>query len=391
MLKSVDYILTTHTGSLPRGKELNDLLIADEAGEKVDQAKLNDLVEKRVAHVMEKQRWAGVSVANDGEQGRVGFQTYLPKRMSGFGGESKRPFGQEWIQLPLYTEKFMARLPKTGKVFGCPEAIADIKYTDKEAIKKEIARFKKHAAEIKPPFPELFFAEPSPGIIACTMLNAFYPSYEAYLDAIAREIHYEYRSIVDAGFILQIDAPDLAMERVLLFQDKTEAEFVKLVELQIAALNKALHGIPPDRVRLHICWGNWEGPHIFDIGLEPLLEAFYQAKVGAIGIEFANARRQHEYAALKKHKFPDNLILIPGVIDSKINLVEHPEVVAQRIEQAVAAIGDRERVIAGVDCGFGTFAGWEWVAEDVVWLKLKTLREGADIASKRLWGKKAAA
>ena len=391
MLKSVDYILTTHTGSLPRGKELNDLLIADEAGEKVDQAKLNDLVEKRVAHVMEKQRWAGVSVANDGEQGRVGFQTYLPKRMSGFGGESKRPFGQEWIQLPLYTEKFMARLPKTGKVFGCPEAIADIKYTDKEAIKKEIARFKKHAAEIKPPFPELFFAEPSPGIIACTMLNAFYPSYEAYLDAIAREIHYEYKSIVDAGFILQIDAPDLAMERVLLFQDKTEAEFVKLVELQIAALNKALHGIPPDRVRLHICWGNWEGPHIFDIGLEPLLQAFYQAKVGAIGIEFANARRQHEYAALKKHKFPDNLILIPGVIDSKINLVEHPEVVAQRIEQAVAAIGDRERVIAGVDCGFGTFAGWEWVAEDVVWLKLKTLREGADIASKRLWGKKAAA
>ena len=391
MLKSVDYILTTHTGSLPRGKELNDLLIADEAGEKVDQAKLNDLVEKRVAHVMEKQRWAGISVANDGEQGRVGFQTYLPKRMSGFGGESKRPFGQEWIQLPLYTEKFMARLPKTGKVFGCPEAIADIKYTDKEAIKKEIARFKKHAAEIKPPFPELFFAEPSPGIIACTMLNAFYPSYEAYLDAIAREIHYEYKSIVDAGFILQIDAPDLAMERVLLFQDKTEAEFVKLVELQIAALNKALHGIPPDRVRLHICWGNWEGPHIFDIGLEPLLQAFYQAKVGAIGIEFANARRQHEYAALKKHKFPDNLILIPGVIDSKINLVEHPEVVAQRIEQAVAAIGDRERVIAGVDCAFGTFAGWEWVAEDVVWLKLKTLREGADIASKRLWGKKAAA
>ncbi len=391
MLKSVDYILTTHTGSLPRGKELNDLLIADEAGEKVDQTKLNDLIEKRVAHVMEKQRWAGVSVANDGEQGRVGFQTYLPKRMSGFGGESKRPFGQEWIQLPLFTEKFMARIPKTGKVFGCPEAIADIKYTDKEAIKKELARSKRHAAEIKPPFVEMFFAEPSPGIIACTMLNAHYKSYGDYLDAIAREMNYEYKAVVDAGFILQIDAPDLAMERVLLFQDKTEAEFVKLVELQIAALNKALQGIPPDRVRLHICWGNWEGPHIFDIGLEPLLQAFYQAKVGAIGIEFANARRQHEYAALKKHKFPDNQILIPGVIDSKINLVEHPEVVAQRIEQAVAAIGDRERVIAGVDCGFGTFAGWEWVAEDVVWLKLKTLREGADIASKRLWGKKAAA
>jgi 5-methyltetrahydropteroyltriglutamate--homocysteine methyltransferase len=391
MHKSVDHILTTHTGSLPRGAELNDLLIADEAGEKVDKAKLNDLIDHRVAHVMQKQRESGVSVANDGEQGRVGFQTYLPKRMTGFGGESKRPFGKEWVELPLFTQKFMARLPKTGKVFGCPEAIADIKYTDKEAIKTELARFKRHAAEVKPPFAEMFFAEPSPGIVACTMLNAHYASYEAYLDAIAREINYEYRAVVEAGYVLQIDAPDLAMERVLLFQDKTEAEYVKIVELHIATLNKALTGIPADRVRLHVCWGNWEGPHIFDIGLEPLLQAFYQAKVGAIGIEFANARRQHEYAALKKHKFPDNMVLIPGVIDSKINLVEHPEVVAQRIEAAVAAIGDRERVIAGVDCGFGTFAGWEWVAEDVVWLKLKTLREGADIASKRLWGKKAAA
>jgi 5-methyltetrahydropteroyltriglutamate--homocysteine methyltransferase len=390
MHKSVDHILTTHTGSLPRGAELNDLLIAEEAGEKVDKAKLDRMIDQRVAHVMQKQREAGVDIANDGEQGRVGFQTYLPKRMSGFGGESKRPFGKEWVQLPLFTQKFMARIPKTGKVFGCPEAIADIKYIDKESIKNELARFKRHATEVKPPFAEMFFAEPSPGIVATTMLNAYYPTYEAYLDAIAREINYEYKAVVEAGFVLQIDAPDLAMERVLLFQDKTEAEYVKIVELHIATLNKALQGIPPDRVRLHVCWGNWEGPHIFDIGLEPLLQAFYQAKVGAIGIEFANARRQHEYAALKKHKFPDNMVLIPGVIDSKINLVEHPEVVAQRIESAVAAIGDRERVIAGVDCGFGTFAGWEWVAEDVVWLKLKTLREGADIASRRLWGRKAA-
>jgi 5-methyltetrahydropteroyltriglutamate--homocysteine methyltransferase len=391
MKKSVDHILTTHTGSLPRGAELNDLLIADEAGEAVDKAKLYELIDKRVAYVMEKQRWAGVSVANDGEQGRVGFQTYLPKRMSGFGGESKRPFGREWVELPLFTQQFMARIPKTGKVFGCPEAIADIKYTNKEAIKEELARFKRHADAIRPPFTEMFFAEPSPGIIACTMLNAHYKTYEDYLNAIAREIHYEYKAVVDAGYVLQIDAPDLAMERVLLFQDKSDAEYVKIVELHIATLNKALEGLPRDRVRLHICWGNWEGPHIFDIGLEPLLQAFYKANVGALSIEFANARRQHEYAALKKQKFPDNMILIPGVIDSKINLVEHPEVVAQRIEQAVAAIGDRERVIAGVDCGFGTFAGWEWVAEDVVWLKLKTLREGADIASKRLWGKKAAA
>jgi 5-methyltetrahydropteroyltriglutamate--homocysteine methyltransferase len=390
MQKSVDRILITHTGSLPRGQELNDLLIADEAGESVDKAKLTDAIEKRVAYVMEKQRWAGVDIANDGEQGRVGFQTYVPKRMAGFGGESKRPYGQEWVQLPLFAQKFMARLPKTGKVFGCPECIGELSYTDKDAIKTELARFQRSAAAMKPPFPEMFFAEPSPGIIATTMLNAHYSTYEGYLDAIAREMHYEYKAVVDAGLILQIDAPDLAMERVLLFQDKSDAEFVKIIEQHITALNKALQGIPRDRVRLHICWGNWEGPHIFDIGLEPLLQAFYKANVGGLSIEFANARRQHEYAALRKHKFPDNMVLLPGVIDSKINLVEHPEVVAQRIEQAVTAIGDRERVIAGVDCGFGTFAGWEWVAEDVVWLKLKTLREGADIASQRLWGRKAA-
>ncbi len=390
MHKSVDHIMITHTGSLPRGQELNDLLIADEAGESVDQRKLTDMVDKRVAYVMQKQREAGVDVANDGEQGRVGFQTYVPKRMSGFGGESKRPFGREWVELPLFTQKFMARLPKTGKVFGCPEAVADIKYHDKEAIKTELARFKRHAGEVKPSFPEMFFAEPSPGIIATTMLNAYYKTYEDYLSAIAREMHYEYKSVVDAGLILQIDAPDLAMERVLLFQDKSDNEFVKIIEQHIAALNKALEGIPRDRVRLHICWGNWEGPHIYDIGLEPLLPVFYQANVGGLSIEFANARRQHEYAALRKHKLPDNMVLLPGVIDSKINLVEHPEVVAQRIETAVAAVGDRERVIASSDCGFGTFAGWEWVAEDVVWLKLKTMREGADIATKRLWGKKAA-
>jgi len=388
--KSVDHIMITHTGSLPRGQELNDLLIADEAGESVDQRKLTDMVDKRVAYVMQKQREAGVDVANDGEQGRVGFQTYIPKRMSGFGGESKRPFGREWVELPLFTQKFMARLPKTGKVFGCPEAVADIKYHDKEAIKTELARFKRHAGEVKPSFPEMFFAEPSPGIIATTMLNAYYKTYEDYLSAIAREMHYEYKSVVDAGLILQIDAPDLAMERVLLFQDKSDNEFVKIIEQHIAALNKALEGIPRDRVRLHICWGNWEGPHIYDIGLEPLLPVFYQANVGGLSIEFANARRQHEYAALRKHKLPDNMVLLPGVIDSKINLVEHPEVVAQRIETAVAAVGDRERVIASSDCGFGTFAGWEWVAEDVVWLKLKTMREGADIATKRLWGKKTA-
>ena len=178
------------------------------------------------------------------------------------------------------------------------------------------------------------------------------------------------------------------MERVLLYQDLSDKDFAKLVEQHVAALNRGLDGLPPDRVRLHVCWGNWEGPHNYDVAMEVILPALYQAKVGALGLEFANPRRQHETAALRKHKLPDRMLLIPGVIDPKSNFVEHPEVVAQRIEAVVAAVGDRERVIAGVDCGFGTFVGWEWVTEDVVWAKLKTLRAGADIASARLWGKR---
>ena len=222
------------------------------------------------------------------------------------------------------------------------------------------------------------------------MLNAYYKTYEDYLAAIAREMHKEYAAVVDAGFVLQLDAPDLAMERTMLFQDKTDGEFVKFLEQHVAEVNLAIEGLPADRVRLHVCWGNWEGPHVHDVPMEVILPTLYNAKVGAPGLEFGNSRKQHETAAIRKHKLPDNMTLIAGVIDSKSNMVEHPEVVAQRIEAVVSAVGDRERVIAGVDCGFGTFVGWEWVTEDVVWAKLKTLRQGADIASTRLWGRKAA-
>jgi 5-methyltetrahydropteroyltriglutamate--homocysteine methyltransferase len=225
------------------------------------------------------------------------------------------------------------------------------------AIGTETARLKRLAGGVNPPFAECFMTEPSPGIIATTMLNAYYPSHEAYLDAIAREIGHEYRAVVDAGFVLQIDAPNLAMERVLLYQDKSDAEFVEIIEQHIAALNKALAGIPRDRIRLHVCWGNWEGPHVHDVALDLLLPVLYQAEVGGLSIEFANPRRQHEIAALRRHRFPDDMVLLPGVIDPKSNFVEHPEVVARRIESAVGAIDDRERVIASCDCGFGTFQG----------------------------------
>ena len=391
MHKSVDHILITHTGSLPRGQELNDLLIADEAGESVDQRKLAEMIDTRVAYVMEKQREAGVDVANDGEQGRVGFQTYVPKRMSGFGGESKRPFGREWVELPLFTQKFMARLPKTGKVFGCPEAVGELKYTDKEAIKTELARFKRHAGAVKSAFPEMFFAEPSPGIIATTMLNAYYKTYEDYLSAIAREMHYEYKSVVDAGLILQIDAPDLAMERHRFFDGLTDVEFLRQLELHVAAINVGIADIPRERIRLHVCWGNNDGPHIYDIAMAAILPELYRANVGGLSIEFANPRHQHEYDALRSNPLPAHMLLMPGVLDTTTNFVEHPELVARRLEEAVSAVGDRERVIAGTDCGFGTFAGREYVAEEIVWVKLAAAAEGARIASRRLWGRGAPA
>ena len=342
MQRSTDRILTTHTGSLPRAEPLSSMLLAQEQGKPADKAKLNETIEARVKHVLDKQVEAGIDVVNDGEQGRVGFQTYILERMSGFGGASERPYGKEFIQFPEFTQRMLARIPNHSKVFDAPKAIAEVQYIDFAAIKAEIERFKRLSTTVKPKVSEFFMNAPSPGIIATTMLNDFYGSHQDYLDALAREIHGEYKAVVDAGFVLQIDAPDLAMERVLLFQDKTDAEFAKIVEQHIGAINKAIDGLPPDRVRLHVCWGNWEGPHNYDIAMGVILPALYQAKVGALGLEFANPRRQHETAAIMKNKLPDNMVPIPGVIDSKSNFVEHPEVVAQRIEAVVAAVGDRE-------------------------------------------------
>ena len=391
MQKSQDRILVTHAGSLPRGEPLGSMLIDQEAGKPVETDMLKKAIEARVVHVLNKQVEVGIDEVNDGEQGRIGFQTYVAQRMSGFGGVSDRPYGKDWQTFPQFSERFFQRLPpRIGKVNNAPQAIADIQYQGAEYIAAETERLARLAARIKPSVADVFMNAASPGIIATTMLNAYYKTYEDYLAAIAREMHKEYAAVVDAGFVLQLDAPDLAMERTMLFQDKTDGEFVKVLEQHIAALNLAIEGLPADRVRLHVCWGNWEGPHVHDVPMEVILPTLYKAKVGALGLEFGNSRKQHETAAIRKHKLPDNMTLIAGVINSKSNMVEHPEVVAQRIEAVVSAVGDRERVIAGVDCGFGTFVGWEWVTEDVVWAKLKTLRQGADIASTRLWGRKAA-
>jgi 5-methyltetrahydropteroyltriglutamate--homocysteine methyltransferase len=387
MLTSRDRILTTHVGSLPRNETITELLIKREAGEPIDARQMAGELDRAVAEVVAKQKESGIDVGNDGEQQRVAFQTYMAARMSGYGGESKRRVGKDFVEHPDLLATFGRRFVHRAKISNAPQAIADVTYTDTGPINDELARFKKFASGA---FAEQFMTAPSPGIVATTLMNAHYDSHEAYVNALARELAKEYRTIHEAGLILQVDAPDLAMERVMMFQDETDEGFVKIAEMHLAAINKATEGIPRDRWRLHICWGNWEGPHVYDIALSKVLPVFYQARAGALSIEFANPRHQHEYAAFKKYPFPKDTILIPGVIESTSNFVEHPEVVAGRIEQAVAAVGDRERVIASTDCGFGTFAGREWVAASIVWPKLKAMRDGADLASQRLWGKKVA-
>ncbi|MSP77192.1 MAG: methionine synthase, partial [Rhodospirillaceae bacterium] len=263
---------------------------------------------------------------------------------------------------------------------------ADVVYDDLAAAEEECRMFKAALDGLPQKPVDTFMTAASPGIIATTLMNAHYDSHEAYVFALARQIAKEYERIA-RDFVLQIDAPDLAMERTVLFQDKSDAEFVKIAEMHVAAINQAVANIPRERIRLHCCWGNWEGPHVDDIAMSDILPVLYQARVGALSIEFANPRHQHEYAALKKVKLPDEFLLLPGVIDSTTNFVEHPEVIANRICEAVAVVGDRSRVIASSDCGFGTFAGGELVAEDVVWAKLKSASEGAAIATKRLWGR----
>jgi 5-methyltetrahydropteroyltriglutamate--homocysteine methyltransferase len=390
MILSRDRILTTHVGSLPRNDKLSELLMAQEQGRSYDAKLLSDEMDKAVHHVVAEQVKAGIDIGNDGEQCRIGFQTYVPQRMSGYAGVSKRRRGREFEEFPELLAYMMHRFPhQTRGQHAAPEAQADIKYVDLKPITEETARLNRIADELGA-FSERFMTAASPGIISTTMLNAFYASHDDYLDAIAREMSKEYQAVHKAGLILQIDAPDLAMDRTMMYRDLSDADFAKRCERHVAAINKGIEGIPPDRVRLHVCYGNWEGPHIHDIPLEKILPALYTAKVGALSIEFSNPRHAHEYAAFKKHPLPKDMILVPGVVETTSNFVEHPEVVARRIQEAVAAVGDRERVIASTDCGFGTFTKREWVIEPVVWLKLKSIRQGADLASQRLWGKKVA-
>src|SRR5579863_4984185 len=289
MISSRDRILTTHVGSLPRSEVLSELLIRREEGDAIDPQQMAAEMDRAVRHVLTEQAAAGIDIANDGEQQRVGFQTYVPQRMSGFAGQSKRRRGRDYEEFPALVEVLARRFPKRSRMQNAPEAQAELHYLGTSAIRAETERLQRAAQEAGG-FAECFMTAPSPGIISTTMLNAWYDSQESYLAALAREMHQEYLAIHQAGLVLQIDSPDLAMDRSMFYRDLSDADFVKAAEMHVAALNQALEDIPRDRVRLHVCWGNWDGPHIYDVALELILPVLYQAQVGALSIELANPR-----------------------------------------------------------------------------------------------------
>jgi 5-methyltetrahydropteroyltriglutamate--homocysteine methyltransferase len=383
MKRSESRILTTHVGSLPRPPALRDLLVSQDRGESVDPALLAREAESAVRHVVERQRAAGIDVGNDGEQPRVGFSTYPAKRMRGFGGASKRRMARDIAEHPDYLARLTRQRVGAARINDAPQAVAEVAYTDLSEAEAECELFTRSGG--REGFAEAFMTAASPGVIATIMLDAYYGSHERYIHALAREMRKEYELIVARGFILQLDCPDLAMERARFFQDESLDGFLQAVALHIDAINEAIANIPRDRVRLHLCWGNYDGPHTHDVPLEPLLPIVYRARVGALVLPLATPRHQHELKVFRDHPLPADMLFVPGVIDSTVNVVEHPEVVADRIVAAVETIGDRTRVLAGVDCGFGTFAGSQLVEESVVWAKLRALRDGADLATKRLW------
>jgi 5-methyltetrahydropteroyltriglutamate--homocysteine methyltransferase len=339
-----------------------------------------------LARVITGQLEAGIDVGNNGEQPRAGFSTYVAGRMRGFGGTSRRELAQDLIDFPDYAELLARRRRDAARIADAPQAIGEIEYADLGPAVREIEQFVAETDGRPRRFAERFMTAASPGVIATILLSAHYGSHEQYITALAREMRKEYELIHARGLVLQLDCPDLAMERARFFRRDSLERFLQMVELHVEAINRAIAAIPPDRIRLHLCWGNYDGPHTHDVPLEAVLPIVTRARVGALSLPLANPRHQHEYRVLRQHRLPESMLLLPGVIDSTTNYVEHPEVVADRICAAVDAVGDRSRVVASTDCGFGTFAGSEAVAHSVVWAKLAALSEGAAIATRRLWG-----
>src|SRR5215472_15083235 len=386
MRRSKERILTTHTGSLPRPPELTRLYVRRARGESVDAGEIETRGRAALRGIVKKQAEAGVDIGNNGEQQREGFFLHIRHRMSGFGGSWQRRTRADALRYPVFRQMMEQQLAARQAVSNMapPKAIAEVRYLGTAAVEAECADFEAALAETGTQFIEPFLTAPSPGIIAGAMKNEYYDSEEAYLAALAVALRGEYETIVRRGFLLQLDCPDLALERHLSYQDRPLSDFLGFVERVVVAINTALANIPRENVRLHVCWGNYEGPHDCDVPLADILPIIQRANVGGFFFPFANPRHAHEYRVFEKLPLDDDQLIIAGVIDSLTNFVEHPEAVADRLERVSAAVGDPHRVIAGTDCGFDTSAGMGRVAEDVVWAKLEALAEGARLASKRL-------
>jgi len=380
VLSSETGILTTHAGSLPRPRALAELHGRRSRGEDVDAPALHHAVQEATAAVVAAQVAAGIDVGNDGEQARESFVTYVQHRMTGFSGTSQRPLMQDLLDHPDFLDLVVPRhLRRQVNLMAAPAATSAVTYRDTAEVDAECALV------AGAPFAETFMTAASPGIVASAMENRHYASMEEYVLAVAQALRSEYHAIVEAGLVLQIDAPDLALERHTLFAGRPLGDFLGWVELVVGAINGALSGIDPGRVRLHVCWGNYEGPHTLDVALDDILPLLYQAHVGAWVVSMANPRHAHEYRCFERHPLPEGTLLVAGVIDTTSNYVEHPDVVADRLVRVARAVGDPRRVIAGTDCGFDTSAGIGDIAPSVVWEKLRALRAGADRATARLW------
>lgn len=374
-------ILTTHVGSLPRSQEVVDFIFAKEHGKEYHQAAFDQCMAAAVDAVVKRQQQAGVDIVSDGETSKISYATYVKDRLHGFGGDSPRNAPADLKQFP----SFLQRIADSGGTpqYARPQCIGEISLKDDQSLHKDIANLK--AAIQTHGIEQGFMNAASPGVIALFLPNQHYPSYEKYLEVLAEAMRYEYEAIVEAGLYLQLDCPDLALSRHMLFMDKTDEEFVQRAQQNLDALNHALRNVPAERVRLHICWGNYEGPHVCDIGMDKVFPVLMQAKAQYLLFETSNPRHAHEYTVFqeRRHEIPEDKILVPGVLDTTTNFVEHPEVVAQRILRFTDIVG-AERVIAGSDCGFGTFAGFGAVDPDICYAKLDAMRQGADLAGSRL-------
>jgi 5-methyltetrahydropteroyltriglutamate--homocysteine methyltransferase len=377
-----DRILTTHVGSLPRSAAVTELVFAQERGEAVDEAEFDRVIGAAVAEVVRLQVESGVDLVSDGEMSKISYATYIKDRITGFDGDSPRTPPKDLEMFP----SFLERQAKGGgtPTYRRPKCVGEIQPKTLVPLEADLAHISKAMATHQPHGG--FMNAASPGVIALFQPNEFYPTQDTYLEALAEAMRPEYEAIVAAGLYLQLDSPDLGLGRHMMYKDRSDAEYLKLIGGHVDALNHALRNVPADRVRMHVCWGNYEGPHCCDVEMGVILPTLMRAKPAGLLFETSNPRHQHDwnYFAEMADRIPEDKVLIPGVIDSTTNFIEHPRVVAERIERFASIVG-RDRVIAGTDCGFSTFAGFGVVDPAIVWAKLKTLRDGAEIASRNLW------